>query len=107
MVRGRDRDHLRRDRVVPRAVHVRRVGGLEHARPEEERDYAADGRLRLAHSRSAFARRKPKDRNGSAGRPPTSAAFAMTIVIEYMNVVAIHVHPTRRFQRAAAAMKSA
>ncbi len=44
---------------------------------------------------------------GSAGNPPTSKAVAMITVNPYMNVVANHVHPTRRCQRAAAARNSA
>jgi len=50
---------------------------------------------------------KAAERKGSAGRPPTSAAFAITIVSPYMYVIANQVHPTRRCQRAAAARKSA
>ena len=66
-----------------------------------------DRRERRAQSRSAFAPRKPTERKGSAGSPPTPAAFATTTVRPYMKVIAAHVQPTRRSQRAAAARKSA
>src|SRR5260370_15487562 len=77
LVRRLDGDHALGDRLVSRAVHARRyIGehGAGRAPPEEGH---APRRLRR-HSKSAFAARKPIERNGSAGRTLTPAAFPIT-----------------------------
>src|SRR5262249_20061530 len=57
--------------------------------------------------RSAFGSRKPSASSGSAGSPPFSHHVASAIVPPSDAVRQIHVQPTRRRQRAAAAGKSA
>src|SRR5207302_11152036 len=87
LVRSLDRDRARRARLVPLAVLDRRDVGQFGAgsSPEEEGDADEPSDRRIArHRRSAFAAMKAAERKGSAGSPPTSAAFAITIVSPYM-----------------------
>src|SRR5438477_206624 len=95
--------------MFPHTPHVEAVALLERAGGQRRagKEEASGRPLNRRHRMSAFATRKPNDKNGSAGRPSTSTAFAITIVRPYISVVANHVPHTRSPQRAAAARKSA
>src|SRR5205085_5488295 len=103
-----DGDRALGDRVVPIALRDRRDGGQLGTGPPSAEEDSRESPDRIARQRrSPFARRKPAERNGNAGSPPTSAAVAMITVSPYIAVVANHVQPTRRCQRAAAPRNSA
>src|SRR6185503_6101292 len=81
------------DEVV--AAAVRPVEPMRETEQEHRRIYSAAAGRNLRHSRSPLATKKPNERKGSAGRPPTWATFATTTVAPYMKVVANHVQTTR------------